>query len=776
MTDRPKLDRNRVRELIEIIRGLDFRKALLIVPILGCLLCLFLYLRLARITDHLLADGPFSGSADILTAPLRLAVGEPITAKEVVQSLQRSGYTGAHDNPAGWFEEHPGVVEMIPGRESTAGGGPVRVEFAGGRISAIISKVDHKPRAEYPLDPQLMANLSQTRERRRLVRFADIPPSLVHAVLSAEDKHFFRHGGLDLPRLVKAAYIDVKDGSKREGASTLTMQLARGLWLDPAKSWGRKVQEALITMHLEHKLTKEQIFEDYANQVYLGRSDTFSINGFGEAARAFFGKDLSQIDTAEAALLAGLVRRPSYYNPFQYPARARDRRNLVLSLMRHNGYLSEAEYRESVATPVRITPGLADESANAYFIALLNGELRSKFGEEGGRNRCVYTTLDPYLQAAAEASVRAGMVNVDQQLRKRSGMAKLPAGQPQVALIALDPRSGEIKALIGGRDYGASQLNHVLAKRQPGSVFKPFVYAAAMATAVEGGPRVFTPASTVNDEATTFRFGADIYQPHDYHGDFMGDITLRTALAHSLNVATVSLAQQVGYKRVVAMARRAGLNDNIQPTPSVALGAYEATPLEIAAAYTMFANQGVWVRPTTVITVRLKNGTELYRHQPDEHPALDPRVAFLMVNMMQEVLRSGTGAGVRSRGFTQPAAGKTGTSRDGWFAGFTSELLCVVWVGFDDNRDLNLEGARSALPIWAEFMKRAAQLPRYRTAHDFPRPSGVVSAEICEDTGQLAGPDCPNVRSEVFVAGTAPEEECDQHGHHAADSGSGARP
>ena len=527
---------NRVRKLVLKMRNVlkrDRRILLGVLPLV-CLLGLFLYLyiRIAGLTERRLAEGPFSASTDILTAPRTLSAGEPIAAAEVVQNLQRSGYTRTHDNPAGWFEEHPGAIKIFPGANST-GGGPVKLEFANGRISAIVSLVDHKPREEYRLDPQLMATLSQTRERRRLVRFADIPASLVHAVISVEDKHFFHHGGFDLARMLKAAYIDVKDGHKREGASTLTMQLARSLWLDRAKRWRRKVEEMFITMHLEHKLTKQQIFEYYANQIYLGQRNTFSINGFGEGARVFFGKDLSQIDNAEAALLAGLARRPAYYNPFQYPERARDRRNLVLSLTRHNGYLSEAEYRDAAASPVRITPESAGESASSYFMALLNGELRAKFGADSGRNRLVYSTLDPDLQHAAEASVRTGMENVDRQLRKRGRAADIPPGQPQVALVALDPRTGEIKALIGGRDYAASQLNHVLALRQPGSVFKPFVYAAAMATAVEGGSRIFTPASLVHDEATTFYAGAHAYQPRSFHGDFMGEITLRTALAHS---------------------------------------------------------------------------------------------------------------------------------------------------------------------------------------------------------------------------------------------------
>jgi penicillin-binding protein 1B len=267
----------------------------------------------------------------------------------------------------------------------------------------------------------------------------------------------------------------------------------------------------------------------------------------------------------------------------------------------------------------------------------------------------------------------------------------------------------------------------------------------------------------VDDNPTGFSFGGKLYQPSNFGHEFMGSVTLRTALAHSLNVATVSLAEQVGYAKVVAMAHRAGLNEAIRPTPSVALGAYETTPLEIAGAYTLFANHGLRLSPAAVSLVRSVDGTVLYQHRPDGQPSLDPRVAYLMVNMMQEVLRSGTGAGVRTRGFTLPAAGKTGTSRDGWFAGFTSELLCVVWVGFDDNRDLNLEGAKSALPIWAEFMKRAAEFRPYREAKPFPAPAGIDSVEICADSGQLAGPYCPRTRNEVFIDGTEPVASCELH-------------
>ena len=457
-------------------------------------------------------------------------------------------------------------MQILPGAGSSAD--RVRVEFAQGKIAAIVSLRDHIATKQYQLDPRLLTNLSANREKRRMVRFADIPQSLVDAVTSAEDKRFFHHWGFDYRRAFKAAYVDFKDGRKQQGASTLTMQLARAFFLDPAKSWRRKVDEILITIHLEHTLTKQQIFEDYANEIYFGRRGTYSVNGFGEAARVYFGKELRQIDVPEAALLAGLIQRPSYYNPFRYPERAIGRRNQILALMRRNGKVTQAEYQAAVASPLTLAPPASGESENSYFISMMNDELQANLGDSAKQGRSIVTTLDPELQKAAEAAVRSGMEAVDQQLRKRKSPAGQTPARPQVALIALDPRTGEIKALVGGRNYGDSQLNHVLSMRQPGSVFKPFVYAAAIDTAVDGSAKTFTPATLLSDEETTFSFNGETYQPKDFHNGYQGDVTLRTALAHSLNVATVSLAQQVGYQRVVSMARRAGLNDKIMATPS----------------------------------------------------------------------------------------------------------------------------------------------------------------------------------------------------------------
>jgi penicillin-binding protein 1B len=726
----------------------------------------YFYIKYAGMIDARLRTGPFADSVDIFTAPRVVGVGDAIASQDMIADLRRSGYTNSRDNPVGWFNVPAGPdrrVEIFPGRGSFAGGEPAMLEFQNGRIQRIVSLADNTERQRISLGPQLIANLSGRDEKRRMKRFSDLPTNLVQAVVSAEDKHFFHHTGFDSLRILKAAWVDLRTGRKEQGASTLTMQLARGFFLDSDKRWKRKIAELIITEHLEHKLTKQQIFEDYANQVYLGRTGPFSIHGFGEGSRAFFGKDLSQLSDSEAALLAGMVQRPSYFNPYRYPDRAKDRRDIVLGLMRDNHYLTETAYDEAMAAPVKFAPENTSHLQDQYFVDVMNNELQSKLDDHDRQTRFIYTTLDPDLQKAAEEAVVAGMENVDKLVRKQKKRPPIPQGQPQVALIALDPHTGEIKALVGGRNYETSQLNHVFSMRQPGSVFKPFVYAAALDTAIEGGPQIFTAATVLSDQPTTFSFDNRSYQPGNFKHEFMGDVTLRTALAHSLNVATVSLAQKVGLDKVVAMAHRAGLNEAIKPTPAVALGAYETTPLEIAGAYTMFANQGMRVQPTAISLVRSADGTPLYQHQTDATPELDPRVTYLMVSLLQEVLRSGTGAGVHSYGFNLPAAGKTGTSRDGWFAGFTTELLCVVWVGFDDNRELDLEGAHSALPIWTQFMKRASAMRQYKDAKPFAQPAGIVSAKICMQSGQLAGDSCPRTAVEQFIDGTEPVQQCPLH-------------
>jgi penicillin-binding protein 1B len=735
--------------------------------ILGLGTFTYFYARYSRLIDEKLRVGPFANTAKIFAAPESVAVGDLATPAAIAAELRRSGYNESRGNPIGYYLLQPNSIEVFPGPESYFDQEAGVVKFAGGRISQIVSLQDNTARSQYQLEPQLVTNVSgPNREKRRMVKFADIPTVLVQAVTSAEDKRFFQHSGFDPIRIIKAAYIDIREGRRDQGASTLSQQLARMFWLDTRKLWKRKLAETIITLQLEQKLSKVEIFEDYANDIYLGWRGSFSIHGFGEGAEAFLGKDLSQITLPEAAELAGLIQGPALYDPFHHPERLRERRNVVLGLMRQNGYVGEHDYALAVQAPLTVAKSAAQSVEAPYFVDMVNDTLLARFQDTDFQSNAfrIYTTLDMHLQRAAGEAIRIGMQNVDEQIRRQRRFRGQTPPDAQVALVAIDPHTGEVKALAGGRNYGMSQLNHVLAKRQPGSIFKPFVYAAALDTAVDGSPRVFTASTTVVDQPTIFWFDEKSYTPANFKNEYYGTVSLRVALAHSLNNATVKLAEMVGYDKVVEMANRAGMNYKIQPTPAVALGSYDITPLEAVGAYTVFSNQGEYVKPNFISLVRSQDGKVVYRNQPEHKQVLDPRVAYLMTNLMEEVLRSGTAAAVRARGFTVPAAGKTGTSHDGWFAGYTSELLCVVWVGFDDNKELDLEGAHSAAPIWTEFMKRALAYREYRDAKPFPAPDGVVSIEIDPQSGMPATPYCPVKRPEVYIVGTQPVGACPLHG------------
>ena len=474
----------------------------------------------------------------------------------------------------------------------------------------------------------------------------------------------------------------------------------------------------------------------------------------------------------EAAFLAGIIRSPNRYSSAdRKPERAAEARDRVLHHMVENHVIPLEAAQAAKKAPLRLVSSGLNTGAAPYFVDMVKDHLLDRFPEPElvSQSFRIYTTLDPALQRAATAAVEIGMKNVDALLarryaRWRKKQPNEPVPEPQVAMVVLDPRTGEIKALVGGRDYGQSQLNRALARRQPGSVFKPFVYAAAFSTVVDGVGPVVTPATTVVDEPTTFQFDGKEYTPNNYGEQFHGTVTLREALTRSLNVATVKVAEQVGYGRVVEVARQIGLDPRIQATPAVALGAYEMTPVEVAAGYTVFANGGMRAEPVFIHSVVSADGSTVERVEPRTRPALDPRIAYLVNNVLQDVVNRGTGAVVRTRGFTAPAAGKTGTSHDGWFAGFTSNLLCVVWIGFDDNRDLGLSGTAAAAPVWAEFMKRAVALPAYKDTKAFALPAGVTSVVIDPDTLQLATPSCPVTREEVFVLGTEPTEFCFRHG------------
>ncbi len=475
-------------------------------------------------------------------------------------------------------------------------------------------------------------------------------------------------------------------------------------------------------------------------------------------------------------MLAGIIQRPNYFNPFRHPERVIERRNLVLDSMVETGSITKDQAEHAKAEPLHLSAASVDASEAPYFVDLVHEQLMQKLGErdfnrEGLR---IYTSLDPDLQRTATAAVESTVHVIDEQVDKLHSRQK-KLGQayvyPQVALVALNPHTGQVLALVGGRSYGLSQLNHAVAKRPTGSIFKPFVYATAFDTAAEGTmlpgqTKLFSPVTMLSDQQTTYDVGGQEYTPRNFEGEYHDQVTARYALMRSLNNATIGLAAMVGFDRVAALARDAGVK-SARGTPSVAIGSYDATPLDMAGAYTIFANHGLHLDPWMLASVRTPTGDVISDYAPTSKQVLDARVAYLTLNMMENVLRGhGTGAGVRNRGFISPAAGKTGTSHDAWFAGFTSNLLCVVWVGNDDYTDIKLQGADAAAPIWAEFMKKAVLLPQYSDTNEFNPPEGVEIVKIDNISNLLSDETCPDSYDAAFLAGTAPIVTCDHPGEH----------
>jgi penicillin-binding protein 1B len=737
----------------------------------------YYWISYGRMIDLRLSGHIQQTTARIYAAPMRIYTGEALTVAVMANHLQRAGYSELDvSGTPGRYILHGNEIEIHPSSESYFGTkNRLVVDFNGTEIQKIHSMDNGAALDSAEVEPELLTSLfDSSREKRRAISYNDIPKVLRDAVLSVEDRRFFEHPGFDPIRILGAAWADLRHGARVQGGSTISMQVARSFFFNTDRTWRRKVAETVVALELEHRFNKQQIFELYANEIYLGNRGSFAIHGFGEASLAYFNKDLREATLPEAAFLAGIIHAPNRYSTSERrPDRAVEARDRALLSMTENGAITPEQALGAKKTPLQIVGGALEGSTAPYFVDMVKDHLLDRFSEADllSQSFRVYTTLDPELQRVASEAVDLGAKSIDSQLARRTARwRKLgqPAPQAQIAIVVLDPHSGEIKALIGGRDYGESQLNHVLSRRQPGSAFKPFVYAAAFEGAVDGVQPIVTPATTVMDEPTTFDFDGKEYTPNNYGEKFHGQVTLREALMYSLNVATVKVAELVGYTRVTDMAHQFGLDPSIQPTPSVALGAYEMTPLEVAAGYTILANQGVRTEPMFIRNVVNAQGESLEQNAIRSRRALDPRVAYLVTSMMEDVINRGTGATVRARGFNAPAAGKTGTSRDGWFAGYTSNLLAIVWVGFDDNRDLGLSGANAPAPIWADFMKRAVTLPAYRDVQPFKMPEGVTKVTIDPESLALATPECPVTREEVYIHGTEPTEFCPLHGAHMA--------
>jgi penicillin-binding protein 1B len=741
----------------------------------------YYYVSLSKIIDERLHGVETRTFPRIFARPFELHRGQGLTDRQLIDRLNDLGYTQVvHVEKPGEFAigqhavalmvrggKYDGkiirvVFEMPPPKKRPRGAPADTTAPPPSRISGL-ERIDGEPLTSITLEqPMLTALIAEAREKRRKVPLEQVPTRVRQAVLAIEDRRFYEHPGVDLIRTTGAVINDIRGNKKYlEGGSTLTQQLVKNLLLTQDRTLKRKMLEQFMSVIVERKLTKDQILEMYLNEVYLGQRGSYAIHGVAEAARLYFAKDVSNLSLSEAATLAGMIQAPPALSPFRFPDKCKDRRNVVLNSMAESGFISkDAAIRAQAEPLLPAKQGLEMEAP--YFVDYIESLLESKSIDLRRNVADVYTSLDVHLQRVAQDSIDAGLAKIDAILAKRRNKV----GPAQAALIAVDPRTGEILALVGGRSYNQSQYNRaVVSRRQPGSVFKPFVYLAAFEEAKTEGRVDLTPATVVVDEPTTFIFEDKEYEPSNYENEYDGPITLRRALAKSRNVATIKVAEMIGYDHVAELWKQMGTSTPPRPYPSIALGVFEATPLEIATAYTIFPNLGE-IKPLRAITRLSVDGKDL--PTPNAF-GVEKRVAnrdttFLVMNMMRSVLNEGTGAGARAAGFTLDAAGKSGTTndlRDAWFAGFTPELLTVVWVGLDDNRPIGLSGSQAALPIWTSFMMRALQ---GHANTSFDTPDDLVFAEIDPETGYLAGPGCPKTINESFLAGTAPTEICPLHG------------
>ncbi len=732
------------------------------------------YFDFSRRIDQRLRGERENKPAWVYARPLELHVGQRIAAEEVVSLLNAIRYQktsgkleapGTFNTPAGEVRLH--IRRRIP-TGGYASGAKVRLSFRDKWIEDIrkiagdgrITRVELEPVPVTPL-------FGKDRAKQRWVPLEDVPKHLIQAVVATEDRRFFEHTGLDPIGILRAAWEDVQAQEIRQGGSTLTQQLVKNYFLTPERTVRRKLLEAYLAIILESRASKEEILELYLNDVYLGQRGSFSINGVGQASRVFFGKDVKNVALDEAALLAALIRSPNGASPFRHPDLARERRNVVLEQMAGLGLVTERDAKFASSKPVGVARTSVDSGEAPYFIDTLRRELLSRYSPESLQHEglAVHSTMDYNLQVAAQRAVVEGLAEIKNKLPK--GRAD---GTAQAALIALNPMNGDVLAMVGGRSYGESQFNRAVdARRQPGSAFKPFVYLSAFELTYEqvhsgGSPSiVFTPSTVVEDTPTTFRYGKRSWSPQNYSRRFEGTVTLRQAMAKSLNVSTAKVGEKVGFQRVVDLWDSLGMPSRLEPYPSLVLGTFEVTPLELATAYAVIANGGTRVEPRYFTSVQDSEAATVDAPEHDRNWVVHAETAFLVTDLMRSAIDQGTGREIRARGFKADAAGKTGTTddtRDAWFVGFTPDVLAVVWVGYDDNRKLGLTGGQAALPIWTRFMKSAVA---GREKLSFEPPSGITHARIDPVTGMIARESCPNPVNEVFLTGTEPRRLCTQH-------------
>jgi len=604
------------------------------------------------------------------------------------------------------------------------------------------------------------------RQKRVNVDLEDVPHDVQQAVLSVEDWRFYEHWGIDLWGLARAVVANLRHGWGSQGASTLTQQLARNLILKShERTLTRKLKEAMLTLRLERTYTKAEILRMYLNEIYFGEG----AYGIEAAARTYFSRSVRDLNRIESVTLAGIPKNPNNYSPTRNPERALRRRNLVLRTMVDHGVLGQAAFDSLSALPLLLRPAAGGDQLGAYFVEEVRKHLESAYGDSllyEGELR-VYTQLDVALQASMEKALETRLHEIETTYDlpfERDPADSLAAGEPprylQGAGIALDPRTGAILAMVGGRSFHDSRFNRATqARRQPGSCFKPFVYTAAIQAH-------HTPADIILDTPVVIDigYGLGLWKPQNYEKTFNGPVSMRYALAKSLNIPAIKLQEDVGTEKVIAVAKRLGIQSKMEAVKSLALGTCEVTLIELASAYGTLANGGIQSRPWFIERIEDRSGRILEQNQPFHAEALDPQTAYIVTHMLQSVIDWGTGHNARDLyGLTIPVAGKTGTTddtADGWFVGYTPELVVGIWGGYDERKSIGLTGSAVGLPPWSDIMRNYYVR---RPAPAFAAPAGIVSESVCSESGKLATPQCPKVLTEYFLSAARPQQECDMH-------------
>jgi penicillin-binding protein 1B len=637
----------------------------------------------------------------------------------------------------------------------------VTLDLLEGLVTQVLSEPDRTPIFPVFLEPELISGLrGASRQVREWIPLAQMPERLVEAILAVEDRRFYSHVGIDPVAVGRAVWRNLTKGGVVQGGSTITQQLAKNLFYSPARTFVRKVKEALAAIVLESKYRKREILESYLNEIYLGQAGFVSIYGVGEAAHRYFGKSLDELTTGEIAMIAGLIKGPNTFAPTKHRELAQQRRDVVLRLLRDQGKVTEEEWKSAVNEPVRVVPPDDALAEAPYFVDTVLRQVEEAVGTPLPEGLRIDSTLDSLLQQSAAEGLEQGLARLERAYPALKG-----SEQPlQGAVVVLDPSTGAIVALVGGRDYRVSQFNRaVQAHRQAGSLFKPFVYLAAFEASRTGMPPYMTPASLLADEPVTFESENGRWSPQNYDKQFRGNVTLRNALEQSLNVPAVRVAKAVGTQPILDVIRQLGVTTVMTNDLSLALGSPAVSLLDMVTAYGTMANGGIFVRPTSLRAASDREGMTLWTATPERRQAVSPQAAYLVTSLLEGVVRRGTAAKAKVLGLTGAIAGKTGTTdgyRDAWFVGYTSDLVIGVWVGFDDERAIRLTGSQAALPIWMDIARR--MLPEQ--AVPFSPPAGVVARAIDPKTGQLATSQCPERVDEVFIEGTEPTVYCEVHG------------